>query len=250
MKWKPFLMQCPILYLKRQRKYEREGFCQAVWGCNSHSIMTDTALLWHWETSCSRQLFWLLKMCLRVNKKRSILSMLLKTAHKVFPEKLLGETPFERGECVAFSITKDDIKLQICRFNDLKTKDFISTCISIVPGNPHRTIHSGAIPRPKVAKEYLKYAASIDIHNHYRCGSAALEDVWHTHNPHLHQFSGVLGICFTNAYLAMKYFTRHDIAHREFKCAAALALTSFYTASFHETRSITIHCQAIVSYIL
>lgn len=63
--------------------------------------------------------------------------MLLKTAHKVFPKKLLGETPFERGEWVAFSIIKDDIKLQVCRFNDLKTKYFISTYISIMPENPH-----------------------------------------------------------------------------------------------------------------
>ena len=39
----------------------------------------------------------------------------------------------------------------------------------------------------------------------------------------------------------MKYFTRYDIAHHEFKCAAALVLTSFNTCpSFHETRSINI----------
>ena len=128
-----------------------------------------------------------------------------------------------------------------CRFRDLKTKDFISTCSSIVPGNPRLTKHSGAVPRPKVAEEYLKYSASIDIHNHYRCGSAALEDVWRTHNPHLRQFSGIIGFCFTNAYLAMKHFTRRGIAHHEFKCAGALALTSFNTqATMHETRAINL----------
>ena len=51
--------------------------------------------------------------------------MLVKTAHKDFPSELLGETPLELGEWVTFSTTKD-----------LKTKDFISTCSSIVPGNP------------------------------------------------------------------------------------------------------------------
>ena len=127
--------------------------------------------------------------------------MLVKTAHKDFPRELLGEAPLERGEWVGFSTTKDDVKLQARRFKDLKTKDFISTCSSTVTGNPCRTKHSGAIPHPKVAEEYLKYAASIDIHIHYRCGNAVLEDVWHTHNPHLHQFSRVLGFCFTNAYI-------------------------------------------------
>ena len=62
--------------------------------------------------------------------------MLVKTAHKDFPSELLGETPLELGEWVTFSTTKDDVKLQACRFKDLKTKDFISTCSSIVPGNP------------------------------------------------------------------------------------------------------------------
>ena len=127
--------------------------------------------------------------------------MLLKTAHKDFPRELLGEAPLEQSEWVGFSTTKDDVKLQAHRFKDLKTKDFISTCSSIVTGNPSRTKYSGAIPHPKVAEEYLKYAASIYIHIHYRCGNAALEYVWHTHDPHLHQFSGVLGFCFTNAYI-------------------------------------------------
>ena len=162
--------------------------------------------------------------------------------------ELFGETSLQWGERFAFSTTKDDVKLQACRFKDLKTKDFISTCSSIVPWNPHQTKHSGAIPHPKVGEEYVKYAASIDIHNHYRCGSAALEDVWCTHNPHLCQFSGVLGFCFTNGYkLAMKYFTRCDIPHHEFQCTAALALASFNTcASFHETRSINMSSNSVL----
>ena len=131
-------------------------------------------------------------------------------------------------------MTKDDVKLQACRIKDLKTNDFISSCSSIVPGNPHQTKHCGA----KVAEEYLKYAVSIDIHNHYRCGSAVFEDVWHTHNPHLHQLNGVMGFCFTNAYLAMKYFTRCDISHHEFKCTAALALASLNTCVLHTLEKI------------
>ena len=62
---------------------------------------------------------------------------------------------------------------------DLETKDIILACSSIVPGNPRQTKHAGTIPYPKVAEEYLKSPASLDIHNHYRCGSTALEDIPH-----------------------------------------------------------------------
>ena len=108
-------------------------------------------------------------------------------------------------------------------------------------------MHSGAIIHLEVTEDNLKYAASIDIHNHYICGTAALEDVLCTHNLHLCQFSGVLGFCFTNAYLAMKSFIRQDIAHHEFKCAAALALKSLNSCeSFHETRFINMSSGSVL----
>ena len=39
------------------------------------------------------------------------LLMLVKTAHKNLPRELLGETPLEQGKWVAFSTTKDEVKL-------------------------------------------------------------------------------------------------------------------------------------------
>ena len=69
---------------------------------------------------------------------------------------------------MAFLPTKDDVKLQACRFKDLKTKDMLA-CSLILSGKPLQTKHAGTIPCP----------ASIDIHHHYRCGSTALEDIWH-----------------------------------------------------------------------
>ena len=198
-----------------------------------------------WDVADSR--FGSIKCASELMKRGLYSLMLVKTAHNNFPKELLGETPLERGEWVTFSTIKNDAKLQACRFKDLKTKYFISTCSSIVPENPHWTKHSGVTPHPKVTEKFLKYAASIDFHNHYRCGSAGLEDVWCTHNPHLYQFSGVLGFCFTYAYVAMKYFTKCDTAHHEFKCAAALALKSFNTCvSFHETRSINMSSNIVL----
>ena len=54
--------------------------------------------------------------------------MLVKTAHKDFPRQLLGEEPLQHGEWKAYTADKDGVKLQACRFCDLKVKDFISTC--------------------------------------------------------------------------------------------------------------------------
>ena len=51
----------------------------------------------------------------------------------------------------------------------------------------------------------------------------------------------------TMAYLAMKYFTKHEIADHEFIIGAALALTNFNTcASFHETRSINMSRDSVL----
>ena len=69
------------------------------------------------------------------------------------------------------------------KFVDLQPKQFISTCSASTSGEPRITRHHGNILRPQVACEYLKYAASIDIHNHIRTGTSGFEDVWLTHTP-------------------------------------------------------------------
>ena len=169
--------------------------------------------------------------------KRGLYSiMLVKTAHKDFPRLYLSEKTLDRGEWVACSTEKDGVKLQACRFRDLQIKDFISTCSTSIPGAPRVTKHHGNVPRPQVAEHYLKYSAAIDVHNHNRSGSVALEDIWHTKNPLRCQFAGILGFCFTNSYLGMKHFCDRKIQHHFFKMAAAHALTSYKTTSMIETR--------------
>ena len=97
--------------------------------------------------------------------KRGLYSLrLVKIAHKDFFRELLGETSLEQDEWVGFSTTKDEVKFKAWRFKDLKAKDFMSTCSSIVPGNPRRTKHSGAIPRPKVFFLCLAFS-STNIHD-------------------------------------------------------------------------------------
>ena len=180
------------------------------------------------------------KSAVELSKRGLYSIMLVKTAHKQFPRQLLGEKNLERGDWVAYTATVDEVKVQACRFRDLKVKDFVSTCSTAIPGNPRKTNHNGFVSRPKVAEDYLKNSASIDVHNHYRTGSCGLEDIWHTKNPHRRQLAGILGFCFTNGYLAMKHFTNPNLPHYQFKIAAANALVSYRTTSLYETCQIDI----------
>ena len=62
--------------------------------------------------------------------------MLVKTGQKKFPCLYLGETNLAHGEWVAYSAAKDEVKLRASHFLDRKLKDFISTCLTSILGNP------------------------------------------------------------------------------------------------------------------
>ena len=78
-------------------------------------------------------------------------TMLVKTAYKDFPHQLLGEELLPRGEWKAYTTNKDGVKLQACRFRDLKVRDFFSICSSVIPGLPTKTKHHGKVVWPNVA---------------------------------------------------------------------------------------------------
>ena len=155
--------------------------------------------------------------------------MLVKTAHKNYPRELLNESELERGEWVAYSGKLDDTDLQAVSFQDLKKKQFISTCSTAIEGNPRKTKHHGEIPRPQVAEEYLKYCSSIDVFNHFRTGALGFEDVVKTHSPHMRQACGILGFIFTNTFLAYRYFKpgQSELTHADFKMNLANNLIKF-----------------------
>lgn len=70
-----------------------------------------------------------------------------------------------------------DVVVHSCCFLDLKQKDFISICSTVIAGKPHKTKH-GFINRPQVAEVYLlsrSLSACIDIHYHVHGGSRTLE---------------------------------------------------------------------------
>ena len=60
--------------------------------------------------------------------------------------------------------------------------------------------------------QYLESAAGINIYNHKRTGLLGYEDVSQTKNPIHHQFTGILGVMFTNSYLAMNYFKKLSLS--------------------------------------
>ena len=121
------------------------------------------------------------------------------------------------------------MKLQAVSFQDIKEKQFIYTCSTILLGSPRKTKHLGEVSRPKVAEFYLNHAAAIDIHNHIRTGSMGLEDAILTKSPHIRQFTGVLGFLFTNAHLAYRYFKPNQscLEHVNFKMALSNQLVEF-----------------------
>ena len=79
--------------------------------------------------------------------------MIVKTALKRSPREALDSHDLEIVEWVAYSATFDDMKLQAVSFQDIKKKQFISTCSTILPGNPRKTkILVKLASRPKVAE--------------------------------------------------------------------------------------------------
>lgn len=49
-----------------------------------------------------------------------------------------------------------------------------------VNGTPQGVVHLFQAPRPMVVKDYFDAFPIIDIHDHYRQGTLAIERKWHT----------------------------------------------------------------------
>ena len=160
----------------------------------------------------------------------------MKAAHKKYPRKLLRESDIERGQWVCATAEIDGVKLMTTCFLDLQEKLFISSCSTSLDGPPRATKYHGDVPRQMVAYEYLSSSASIDIHNHLCTGSTGLEDAWQTKNANMRQVAGVIGLLFTNAYLAYRHFQKSQIKHSDFKVKLANALSKFKETAPHTKR--------------
>ena len=168
------------------------------------------------------------KTCLELKKRGLHSTVVVKTAHKFYPKLLLQD----KGDLAVgehHSMLLKDSELLAVQYRDKKEKQLLSSCSTTLPGEPRikiskRTKETTMIPRPRIFSEYCEAAGAIDIYNHFRTGSAGLEDTWKTMKPTMRQFAGLLGFVETNAYLAHKFFSSVAVEHGVFRKELANAL--------------------------
>jgi hypothetical protein len=160
---------------------------------------------------------------------------LVKGNSRYFPKKHLDKYPFNaRGDTVTLTASKDGIPLIAHAWSDRKIKCFISTCGTTLPGTPvykkryskkpfpSRHANTGeeiryrVVKRTKMVEQYFECADAVDIHNHYRQGSLALEDFgtklwwWRASNT-------VLGMVVADCFLSYRAcFPRTDLSFSSF----------------------------------
>lgn len=64
------------------------------------------------------------------------------------------------------------------------------------------------VRRPKVIDEGMKYFGAVDLNDRYRQGYLNMESSWATKRLWVRIFTTILGICFTDAYLAYNLETQ------------------------------------------
>jgi hypothetical protein len=153
----------------------------------------------------------------------------VKTAYKRYPMKQFrewNETPgLPRGSHRVLKSEvdgRDGTKKPIfaLAWKDVKTKYFIMTRGTTISGPPHKrlkrrkvltdghySIETEVVPieRPLAVYELYKYFSNVDIHDHLRQGSLMLETHWRTKIWWHRLFSSILGMIFTDTYLAHQW---------------------------------------------
>ncbi|KUF99681.1 hypothetical protein AM588_10008680 [Phytophthora nicotianae] len=155
---------------------------------------------------------------------------MVKTASVEYPKKHLLEwfnTAPRRGDFKVFSSTTEhgNQMYAIC-WADRKPMTIISNRGTTLPGSDsvrtrHRLIERNGlvetmryekrISRPQMVELFFSDFSTIDIHDHYRQGSLAIEREWITRNWTHRLFSTILGMIVVDAFLAYRY----DMSNRE-----------------------------------
>ena len=128
-----------------------------------------------------------------LGKRGLFLQGIVKGATKEFPAKYLDNCQYQRGDHHAATATIEGVPMIALGWKDKTLKRFLSTCGTTVEGQPHtkkryRVSEDGesseifykTVKRPKLVEEYFDSASKIDVHNHLRQGSLALEEAWGT----------------------------------------------------------------------
>ncbi|CAN0456217.1 unnamed protein product, partial [Discosporangium mesarthrocarpum] len=121
-----------------------------------------------------------------------------------------------------------------------KRELFVSACGTTTLGEPHMKLryrraddgrteaYKKAVKRQQLVKDYFRNAPAIDVHNHHRQPSLALEDAWKTKKWKHHVFAPILGMTEMDAYLAWRRWVgghpERNMAHTDFANVVACAL--------------------------
>lgn len=166
---------------------------------------------------------------------------IVKTAHREFPRDFLKSKEEEYGRDRAkprggfmhlktmHAIEHNGHRIEKPVFAhgwyDKKLKQIVSTCGTTTPGTDsvrprHKKIieggvwntvrHEKKVPRTKLVEEMFSAFSKIDIHDHLRQGSLALERSWVTRKWYHRLFSTIFGVCVVDAYYAFKFEHPHD----------------------------------------
>jgi hypothetical protein len=161
----------------------------------------------------------------------------VKTAHRAYPMQVMkafgDDSNNATGTHTVLKTTVQSTKLSPTEifavgWKDSVMKSFICTRGVTLPGNPSikykftKTTQDGrphvqknavAVPKPSVVEEYFAGFSAVDIHDHYRQGSLAMEEGWTTRTWWHRLFTSVFGMIVTDSYLAYKY-------HKDFHLGA------------------------------
>jgi len=155
---------------------------------------------------------------------------IVKTAYKGFPvdefKRWEDTTPKSaKGEAKAMTtnvlIDSQEHKLLAVDWRSFKMKRIIATCSNLDPGMPHmvqrtctaidsasgdsrKVRYMKEVPRPKVVQLLFDNFSAVDVHNHSRQGTLALERSWKTNAWWHRVFVTVLGVIYTDCFLAYK----------------------------------------------
>ena len=176
----------------------------------------------------------------------------VKTASREFPKKYLQSFEKDHGaRCLhprgGFKLMKssrgrdgsrniNDKDIFGLAWYDKRTKFLISTVGTTIQGEPSsRPRHSREVvdgqyvtrlsqkkvPRPMMIQEFFDCFSNIDVHNHYRQGSLAMEKSWKTHKWYHRIFTTVFGMCVVDAFYAWKYECHKKMEFTEFTSTLA-----------------------------
>ena len=154
---------------------------------------------------------------------------MIKTAHKEFPLAFLkswangdeeGGKPSRGNYCLLQTQSEHGLPFYALGWADRKVKTIISNVGSTNPGSISKrlrhkkelvggvwetTRYYKEIQRPSMVEEFYSCFGIIDVHDHLRQGSLAMEREWYTHKWWHRVFTTILGICLIDSYLAYKF---------------------------------------------